>query len=121
MRAARGAFALSLSLLVPLAAAGYGDCSCSCCPFQHPQLDCTPIYQGYNTLSSCSSCSNAFCASHYPSACPASPHRGGQFGFGGHASFTCDGWDNNLTTDAEGGDKGDGRDAFAAPEEEVSH
>ena len=93
---------LPLILASPAALASYGDCACTCCAIDHPGGVCNPMYQGYNTLSSCNSCSAALCASRYHSACPRSPTSGGQFGFGGHTSYACNGWDSDtIAHDAE--------------------
>ena len=85
-------------LLATTAGASYGDCSCSCCAKIHPNIDCVPVSVGYNRLSSCSACSTAVCAKQWPLACPVSPTTGGKHNFGGHTTFTCDGYDEGYNT-----------------------
>ena len=95
-----------LLLLHEAASSGYGDCTCSCCAKVHPLAECTPQIVGHNTLSSCSSCSAGFCAHQWPAACPSGPTWGGQYDFGGHTSFQCDGRDGDVVHTAEGGGAG---------------
>mmetsp|Transcript_53007 Transcript_53007/g.113295 ORF Transcript_53007/g.113295 Transcript_53007/m.113295 type:complete len:231 (-) Transcript_53007:417-1109(-) len=94
----------ALLLLLPLGtSSSYGDCSCSCCAKAHPLAECTPQLVGFNTLKSCSSCSAAYCAHQWPTVCPSAPDSGGKYNFGGHASFACDGWVDDVEHTAEGG------------------
>lgn len=96
---------LALAAVVAPALASYGDCACTCCAFSKDGNDCSPVFQGYNNLKSCSDCSTTLCAKQWPLACPTGP-KSGALGFGGHVKFTCDGWDDNSAYEVEGGGGG---------------
>ena len=96
---------LALAAAVAPTLASYGDCACTCCAFSNSGNDCSPVFQGYNNLKSCSDCSTTLCAKQWPLACPTGP-KSGALGFGGHVKFTCDGWDDNSAYEVEGGGGG---------------
>mmetsp|Transcript_73961 Transcript_73961/g.164342 ORF Transcript_73961/g.164342 Transcript_73961/m.164342 type:complete len:256 (-) Transcript_73961:263-1030(-) len=91
---------LLLIAFLPICLAGV--CTCSCCARMPAGPDCQSVQVGINTVDSCLACSTSFCASRFPSACPAQPNVGGMFGAGGHTSFTCSGTARDSTPQMSG-------------------